>query len=409
VVSTNALELGIDVGTLDAVIISGYPGTMISTWQQAGRAGRGLDESLAILIAFQNPLDQYFMNHPSMFFSKPHEHAIIDVSNPYIRAGHLICAAAEFPLDLDRVATFFGEESKEIVANLGKKGILKETRHGWAYAGRNRVTNLVQLNNISSEIFTILHEGSLLETMDRMQAFREAHEGAVLLHQGETYIVTELDLEKRIARVKKVAVDYHTEPLRNEQVQVIEERDSRTHGDLTIHYGELEISIQYYSYRIVEKDMVRGYQDLNLPEIRFRTKGFWISIPDEIQDKLLNQNLDLAGGLHGLEHALIGMMPFHVLCDRWDIGGLSTPFHEDTFSATIFIYDACEGGIGLSEKAFQLFEDILKVTHELVRDCKCELGCPACILSPKCGNENQPMDKKATIEIARYLLDKMRT
>lgn len=408
VITTNALELGIDIGSLDAVIISGYPGTIISTWQQAGRAGRGIAESLAILVAFQNPLDQYFMNHPQVFFDKPHEHAIIDTSNPYIRAGHLLCACAEMPLTEKQEETFFGEDREKILESLDQEGLLRHTTRGWVYASTARPVEVVKLNNISSELFKIIYNNRLLETMDKLQAFREAHPGAVLLHQGETYVVQELDLDQRTAHVIKRKVNYHTIPLKLETVRVLEEFEHQSINGVDFFYGDLEITQKYVNYKIMERDMVRGYEDLNLPDLEFRTTGLWFLIPREIEEQIWRNNLDFGGGLHGLEHALIGIMPFHVMCDRWDIGGLSTPFHDDTAAPSIFIYDGYEGGIGLTEKAYTLIKEIMSMGYELVRDCKCEEGCPACVYSPKCGNENKPMDKEATILIAEGILERLK-
>ncbi|MHA1146537.1 MAG: DEAD/DEAH box helicase, partial [Candidatus Helarchaeota archaeon] len=262
VVSTNALEVGIDVGTLDAVIISGFPGTMISTWQQAGRAGRGIDESMAILVAFQDQLDQYFMNHPQAFFDKPHEHAVIDLTNPYIKSGHLICAAAEMPLHEDMDVQFFGEDSFQLVDAFEQDGILRETSRGFVYAGTGRATDAVRLNNIGSELFKVLCDGYLLETMDRRQAYREAHEGAVLLHQGEKYVVTELDLKQRIIVVEKRNVNYYTSPLKVEIVRVLEEFEHDRRNEIDVFFGELEITEIYTAYRIMERDIPRGYVDL---------------------------------------------------------------------------------------------------------------------------------------------------
>ncbi|NQS90564.1 DEAD/DEAH box helicase, partial [Patescibacteria group bacterium] len=223
VTSTNALELGIDIGSLDSVVISGYPGTIISTWQQAGRAGRGTDESIATLVAFQNPLDQYFMKHPKIFFDKPHEHAIIDLSNPYIVSGHLMCAASEMPIKLAEDGVYFKDVVEDILRALENQGLVQDTPDGWVYSGKGRATEAVSLDNISSDIFKVICDGELLETMDRMQAYREAHKGAVLIHQGQTYIVEDLELKNSIVQVKKRDVDYSTEAMKVVNIEVLKE------------------------------------------------------------------------------------------------------------------------------------------------------------------------------------------
>jgi DEAD/DEAH box helicase domain-containing protein len=403
VVSTNALELGIDVGSLDAVIIAGYPGTMMSTRQQAGRAGRKGDDSLAILVAFANPLDQYFMHHPQHFFNRSHEHAVIDTGNPYIVSGHLLCAAAELPLreTLDR--EYFGETFPELLSELASSDLIRKTSRGWVYSGRGRAAEAVRLDGIPGSTFRILCHGRLLETMDRAQAYREAHKGAIMLHQGETYVVNEMDLVNHTIRVTETDVDYYTQPLKEVDLSIIEILKTRMINGVRCAFGDVEVTEQYTGYKIKRKDTIIGVEPLDLPMITFRTKAFWfISAPDTEQ-RLARSNLDLAGGLHGTEHAIIALMPLHVMCDRWDIGGLSSPAFGENCEPTVFVYDGYEGGIGLAEKAYELLPALFLSAHELVRDCGCDEGCPSCIYSPKCGNDNQPLDKDATVLILRDL------
>jgi len=425
VTSTNALELGIDIGSLDSVVISGYPGTVISTWQQAGRAGRGIDESVVTLVAFQNPLDQYFMHHPEVFFDKSHENAIIDLKNPYIVAGHVMCAASELPVKKEDKKYFGNFEGIARVLELQR--LIQHTKNGWVYTGRGggRATEAVKLDTISSDIFKVVCNGKLLETMDRPQAYREAHEGAVLLHQGETYFVEHLDLKNGVVLVKKCDVDYYTEVIKVVDITVLEEIDKKDVAEVGVFFGRVKVTEEYTGYRIMKYDRVVGIEPLDLPALTFQTIGLWICVPETIKDTIweirrkdkdIKKNLKLkeksekdlknelfAGGLHGAEHALIGVMPFHVMCDRWDIGGVSTMRHPDTSKPTIFVYDGFEGGIGLTERAFELIGDIIKMAHELVRDCPCEDGCPACIYSPKCGNDNRPLDKKGSTLILGQL------
>jgi len=409
VTSTNALELGIDIGSLDSIIISGYPGTLISTWQQAGRAGRGTDESVVTLVAFQNPLDQYFMRHPRIFFGESYEHAIIDLSNPYIISGHLMCAASELPIKVNEDRVYFGEDCEDILEFLEEQSLLQPTPKGWVYSGKGRAVEVVQLNNISSDIFKVICEGELLETMDRTQAYREAHKGAVLLHQGETYIVEDLNLKNSFIDVKKRDVNYHTETMKVVDIGILEEIERKRAGELTLSLGRVRVKEEYVGYKIMKYDKVIGMERLSLPPLNFNTMALWFTIPEDIRKRVKDKGLNFDGGLHGTEHAMIGIMPFYVMCERWDIGGVSYVNHPDTMEPTIFIYDGFEGGIGLTEKAFDLTTDIIKMTYELVRDCRCEDGCPACIYSPRCGNDNKPLDKKAARIILEELLSRVKS
>ncbi|MFX0093285.1 MAG: DEAD/DEAH box helicase [Candidatus Hodarchaeota archaeon] len=404
VTTTNALELGIDIGSLDSVIVSGYPGTMISTWQQAGRSGRGSQESLVTLVAFHNPLDQYLMKHPTLLFDRSHENAIIDLSNPYIVSGQLLCAIAERPLHLRQEENYFGEYTEEMLKNLEKQALVRNTPHGWVYSGKARVTAVVSLDAVSDEIFKVVCNDKLLETMSKTQAYRDAHKGAVLLHQGETYVVQELDLKSAIVQVKKEDLDYYTESLKVADTRIIKEEKTKQIENYSISFGEVEVSEQYIGYKTMHYDKVAGIESRELPPLNFRIEAGWFIVPEDIRQKIEMQKRDFGGGLHGAEHAMIGIMPFHVMCDRWDIGGVSTPRHPDTLASTIFIYDGFEGGIGLTEKAFALFIEIVRMSYELIRDCKCKDGCPACIYSPKCGNGNKPLDKKAAELILKGLL-----
>jgi DEAD/DEAH box helicase domain-containing protein len=403
VVSTNALELGIDVGSLDAVIISGFPGTMMSTRQQAGRAGRKGSDALAILVAQANPLDQYFMHHPERFISRSAEHAIIDPKNPYIVSGHLLCAAAELPVNGSADREFFGDMMDEHLAELQSHDLVRKTSRGWVYAGRGRAAEAVRLDGLPGETFRILCKGRLLETMDRGQAYREAHKSAIMLHQGQTYVVNEMDLETHTIRVTETDVDYYTQPLKEVDLSILETLETKVINGMKCAFGDVEVTEQFTGYKIKRKDTIIGVEPLSLPPLSFRTRAFWFIPPAPVEEQVLHADSDLAGGLHGAEHAIIALMPLHVMCDRWDIGGLSCPSFGDEGEPVIFVYDAYEGGIGLAEKAYEILPDLLTSSYELVRDCPCEEGCPSCIHSPKCGNDNQPLDKEATALILGLL------
>jgi DEAD/DEAH box helicase domain-containing protein len=403
VVSTNALELGIDIGSLDAVIISGYPGTIISSWQQAGRAGRGTCDSLVTLVAFQNPLDQYFMKHPQDFFGRPHEQAIIDLHNQYISVGHIMCASSELPINEDRDKEFFPDMLSESIQALEKENLIRKTPRGWVYSGTARTTQVVNLESISHQTITVTCNGKLLETLTLNKAYEEAHAGAVLLHQGETYISENLDLDQSVANVRQENVNYYTETLKDVDVAIKKKQEENNNG-IEVTVGELAITEIYHTYLTKTYDEVIKRTPLNLPPLSFSTVGLWFTIPNETKEEIENQGLDFAGGLHAVEHAMIAIAPIFAMCDRWDIGGLSTPFHPDTENATIFIYDGFEGGIGISETLNSKIKQLWEKTLQLVKNCECKEGCPSCIYSPKCGNENQPLDKNAATIILKNLL-----
>ena len=409
VTCTNALELGIDIGSLDAVIISGFPGTMMSTWQQSGRAGRSNQKSLAILLAFENQLDQYYMNNPRAFFSKPQEKAIIDLSNPILQEAHLLCAANELPLKKGEAMKYFSI-SDDILDSLVKKDDLYLSRAGnYTYKYDDNPAFDHSLDQISSEEFKIMNNRQLLETMERSQVYREAHEGAILINKGETYTVDNVNLKSGYVNVSKKNVDYHTMVLNDTDVNVVSKEFKKQYGDLTIHFGEVSVKKDYYKYKKMQHSRVLGMYPLDLPPLKFKTKGLWFTIPKSVKDTLKKLYPDddevFEGGLHGAEHALIGLFPLQVMCDRFDIGGMSTAYHKDTEDATIFIYDGYEGGIGICEKAVDVFVELLESTLELIKGCKCRNGCPSCIYSPKCGNDNKPLHKKATEYILQYMLD----
>ena len=406
VTCTNALELGINIGSLDAVIISGYPGTMISTWQQSGRAGRSNQKSLAILIAFENQLDQYFMNNPSFFFDKPHENAIIDLTNPILQEAHILCAAKELAIKEGEVSKYFGVDEEILDELTEKKDLHRNMRGDYMYPYDDNPALDHSLDQISGQEFKVMNNGRLLETMERSQVYREAHEGAILINKGDTYVVNSVNLKNGFVNVSQKSVDYHTMVLNKTEIKIEKKLSKTKYGNLTIHFGELTVREDYYKYKKMQFSKSIGTYPLDLPALKFRTKGLWFTIPKQVKDTLEDMFAEeevFAGGLHGAEHALIGLFPLHTMCDRFDIGGLSTNYHEDTQEATIFIYDGYEGGIGICEKAVDVFVELLKSTMDLLNNCGCKSGCPACIYSPKCGNDNKPLHKNATKYILEYM------
>jgi len=398
VVSTNALELGIDIGGLDAVIIGGYPGTVISMWQQAGRAGRGAKPALVFVVGQGDPLDQYFLRHPEELLTRPQEHAIINPQNESILLRQLLCAASEFPLNA-RDLELFGARP-EMVQTLEESGLMAKTPVGLVYSGIAAPVEVVSLNNLSDRTIRIEVEGKTLETMDYERALREAYPGAVILHQGETYLVRELDLQENVARCERKEVDYYTEPLIREDVRILKVLEEQEIHGVRMGLGEVRVVEEVEAFRRRRAGVTLAVEKLSLPPLEFQTEGVWISVPIELAKELSSR---LAGALHGAEHALVAMAPLHAMADRWDFGGVSTPFHPDLASPAILVHEAFPDGVGLARKLFAILEEWVKAAAELVGGCPCEDGCPSCVLSPRCGNENNPMDKEGAAQLLQGL------
>lgn len=407
--STNALELGIDVGSLDACIINGFPGTIASTWQQAGRAGRTLKGSLAILVGRDNPLDQYYMSHPRFFFDKPHEKAILDAATSSILEKHLLCASYEIPLD-QADHDIFGQTSTLAVKNLVVEGKLAERKGRWYFAKPGFPSKSVNIRSASQNTYTIVETetGSMLGTVDAAMAFIYVHPGAIYLHRGDSYLVSELDLKEKVAFVELVQRDYYTQPRDYTTIKILEEKRKRTLGATTVYWGNVDITttVTAFQRKKVITGEVLGMEELNLPEQRFETDAFWFVLTDTILDDLNLKDRELAGGIHAAEHGTIALFPLYTMCDRWDIGGVSTPFHYQTNHPTVFVYDGYEGGIGITSRGYDFAEQLLQSALELIKHCGCKKGCPSCVQSPKCGNWNEPLDKKAAIEILEGILKK---
>jgi DEAD/DEAH box helicase domain-containing protein len=408
VVATTALELGIDIGDLEATVLAGYPGSIASTWQQAGRSGRSGDRSISFLIGVDSPLDQYLMRHPDSFFGKSFENALVNPDNPYILRAHLLCAAWELPLGSEQV---FGSAYERERAVLEEEGLLREKRGRWyispqiAYPAQN-----INIRSTSGENFAIIDTStnSLLETVEASVAFFQIHPGAIYLHQGESYLVEELDLPSRTAYAKPTSVNYYTQTKELTDLRitrVIKHKDCR---QTRVYLGEVEVTTTVVGFKKKAQftEEVIGEEPLDLPPQHFPTVALWFDLPPRVAARLNKEQLDFAGGLHAVEHAAIAILPLFALCDRNDIGGVSTPLHPDTGKAQIFIYDAYPGGIGIAEKGFDLVEQLWQTTLRAIRECPCQEGCPSCIQSPKCGNNNKPLDKKAAQVLLEGLLKK---
>jgi DEAD/DEAH box helicase domain-containing protein len=407
-VATTALELGVDIGDLDATVLTGYPGSIASTWQQAGRSGRGTDSSLSILIGVDNPLDQYLMRHPDFFFGKSHENALTDPDNTHILKPHLMCTAWELPFT-DNELRQFGEGSERALAELEAEGYMRRHRGRWhpsptvLYPAQD-----INIRSTSSHNYDLVDytSGRLLETVDEDNAFFQLHPGAIYLHQGESYLVTELNLTTRTAYAVPTDVQYYTQTKDITEIKILETSAEKPVGDVKVYLGEVEVTTTVLGFKKkrIFTDEVIGEEPIDPLTRTFPTVALWFDIPGAAEEQLNEKGLDFAGGLHATEHAAIALLPLFALCDRNDIGGVSTPLHPDTGRSQVFIYDGHPGGIGIAEKGYELITELWQATLKAISECPCEAGCPGCIHSPKCGNNNEPLDKKAAIEILTALL-----
>lgn len=410
VTATTALELGIDVGDLDACVLTGYPGSISSTWQQIGRAGRGRQSSLAILVALNNPVDQFIVRNPDYFFDSKNERAIVDPRNPYILAEHLLCATYELPVS-DMDYPLFGDHAEQILQVLQTTTgrIAREDRH-WRYVDPDtypaREVNIRAAGGACYSIHDKSDPQCVLGTVEEAAAFQVLHEGAVYLHQGETYVVESLDTQNRRAFVARRDVDYYTVPSTVTHVRIESEESAKKQGRGSVHYGRLSVSSQVTGYRRrqVLTDIVLDEVAMLMPCQTFETEGLWFTFHQPLPSDVRERQFGLEGGAHGLEHAFIGVMPLCALCDRLDIGGAAHPLHPQTGVPTVFVYDAHPGGVGICQAAFDRIGDLLLLTLKVVSECPCHDGCPSCIQSPKCGDNNFPLDKQSAVVMLRSLM-----
>jgi DEAD/DEAH box helicase domain-containing protein len=410
VTATSALELGVDVGGLDATVSVGFPGTIASLWQQAGRAGRGRKTSLAVLIGLDDPLDQYFVRHPKELFGRPHEHALINPDNVYVLEHHLPCAAREHPLSSADEARF-GPGFVEAMIRLEKRGILmyRPEQDRWYYPGRGYPAQNVSIRSIGGRPVALLDETQgfrQLEEIDSATATARAHPGAIYLHQGDSYLVTALDLEKGQAHLRPAQADYYTQPRELSNVRIVRSAQHQLMHSSLAYWGTVRVTRQVIGFRRVRQysENILGDELLEMPALTFETRALWWDVPPEWERRVSRRGWNFSGGLHALEHAAISLLPLFAMCDRWDIGGLSTANHPDTGQPQVFIYDGYPGGVGIAEQGFALLERLWRATLDAIKNCSCEDGCPSCIQSPKCGNNNHPLDKRAAIWILESLL-----
>jgi DEAD/DEAH box helicase domain-containing protein len=403
VTATSALELGIDVGNLDAAVITTFPGTIASFRQQAGRAGRARDDSLAVLVAGQDALDQYYMHHPDDLFDRTPEAVVVNPDNVYVLRDHLACAAYESPLVPNDVA-FFGEHFEETANDMVQAEDLRVRDRKLYWARRRTPAPGVNIRTSGDEIYTIGEEdGRLLGSIDGSRVFGQCHPGAVYLHQGETYVVTRLDLERREVTVQAARVEYYTQPETDKDLQVIRQIASGRAGRFGKHIGTVRVdsTVLGYQRKRLSGGRVLDTIPLDLPTRTLETEAFWFTVPDDVIADAGIAARDVPGTLHAAEHAAIAMLPLFAVCDRWDVGGLSTAMHPDTGDAVFFIYDGYPGGAGISSIGYDTAERHLRATLAAIAECPCRAGCPSCVQSPKCGNFNEPLDKEGAIALLR--------
>ncbi len=384
VISTNALELGIDVGTLDASILVGFPNTIASTWQQAGRSGRKLKPSLAVVVAYEDPVDQYLMRHPRYFFGQSPESAVLDPENPYVLAAQLSCAAYELPLSEEDEA-IFGSRAPAIASILEEEGSFKSLDGLRYWSSSEYPAGGVNLRTISDDTFTILdqtRENVVLGTVDSISAPELVYPEAIYLHEGDTYFVRELDLKQKIAYVEPREVDYYTQPVLDTHLKLTETRESKKLGDETVGLGPAAVSwatVAMKKIRFRSLDAI-GYHPLDLPRQTLDTVALWIQPSEGTRNQVKIAGLNPREGMSGLRNLLITVLPLHVMCDRPDIGGILDS--ANLGEPAIFMYDRYPGGLGYAERGYAIVGELLGAALRLVEDCPCELGCPSCVGLP---------------------------
>ena len=418
VVATSALELGIDVGGLEACVLNGFPGTVASMWQQMGRAGRGHQSSTAVLVAGDDQLDQWIMAHPHDLLTREPERAVINPTNPFILGPHLKCAAFEKPLAHDDDA-YWGDALDDGVRDLVIDDGLKLKPSGTGaplavYSGRGRPSRGIGLRSGSADEVQILRvDGSIVGTVDAARACSVTHPGAVYLHQGRPYRVTDLDLDDRVATVEDSTGEEYTQARTKVEISIVKADDQGLVGVLTgndqveVFVGSVEVTSQVTGYqrREVRSRRILSNETLDLPASTLHTRAFWYVVPVGIIEAAGIDASAVPGALHAAEHAGIGMLPLFAICDRWDVGGVSTPWHAGAGGPSIFIYDAHPGGSGVAELGFKERDRHLLATRDSIRSCACADGCPSCVQSPKCGNGNDPLDKAAALALLIQILE----
>jgi DEAD/DEAH box helicase domain-containing protein len=406
VVSTSALELGVDIGGLDCCILCGYPGSISSTWQRAGRVGRQGQESLVIFVAIQDALDHYFMHHPEEFFTRSHEAAVIDPFNANIMKKHLLCAGAELNLQQDE-QVFRMENAIPLIESLVAEDLLLPVRKKGVWRSAVRMPQKDVSIRATGDRFLLVNEsGRTIGELSGARVFREAFPGAIYLHRGKQYRVIELDIPKKRAVCRSANFNYYTQPVSGDTTRIIAKTETRDSGGLTFDWGRLRIvqKVMGYDTKRVSDGRWISTTPLDLPDHTFETEGLWTVVDRGTEREIEARGFDLGGTLHAVEHAAIACMPLFALCDRGDIGGLSHTGFPDFNLPAIFVYDGHEGGVGLTRRAMEIIPEWLHATLRIIEDCPCESGCPSCVQDAQCGNRNQPLDKQGAIWLLKRWL-----
>ncbi len=405
--ATNALELGIDLVGLDAVLVAGFPGTRAALWQQVGRAGRRSRSSVGVLVARDDPLDTYLVRHPEALLGAPLEATVSDPDNPYVLGPHLCAAAQELPLTDDDL-TLFGPRAREGVEALAADGVLRRRPRGWFWTRRDRACDLADIRSSGGSPVQVVErpDGRVLGTVDAASAHTSVHEGAVYLHQGRTYLVHDLDLDAAVALVDRADPDWTTTARDITDIEVLAAGRRQVWGPAEVVLGSVQVTNQVVGYlrRRVLTGEVLGEEPLDLPPRHLTTTAVWWTLDDAQVAASGVDSRDVPGAAHAAEHAAIGLLPLFATCDRWDIGGVSTAVHRDTGRLTVFVYDGHPGGAGFAERGFAVAEQWLRTTRAAIASCECTGGCPSCVQSPKCGNGNEPLHKQGAVQLLDMLL-----
>lgn len=403
--ATNALELGVNISGLDAVVLAGFPGTLASLWQQSGRAGRDGRGALVVFVARDDPLDTYLVHHPEAVFGRPVEATVLDPDNPHVLGPHLCCAAAELALTDDDLA-LFGPTAADRLAELVRSGRLRRRANGWYWISRDRPD--VDIRGSGDEPITVVDgtTGRVLGTVDAHAAHHTVYAGAVYLHQGASFVVDDLDLDGAVAVVHPEEPDWTTSARDTTDIQIVDEARSRDLGEVSLHFGTVDVTTQVVSYlrRRISSGEILDEVTLDLPPQELRTRAVWYTVSEDALARAGVEDKSVPGAAHAAEHAAIGLLPLYATCDRWDIGGVSTAWHEDTARCTVFVYDGHAGGAGFAERGYETAPRWLRATREAVASCACETGCPSCVQSPKCGNGNHPLHKAGAVRLLDVVL-----
>lgn len=405
VACTNALELGVDISGVDAVLTCGFPGTRSALWQQAGRAGRAGRDALGILIARPDPLDAYLCEHPDLIFSEPVERTILHPDNPHVLGLHVAAAAAELPVSLADSA-YFGDGLPGLLDALTRAGHLRQRGQRWFWTRPDRPVDAIDLRSMAGSSLAVVEQstGRVIGQVDPAAGDRTVHVGAIYLHQGEQWLVSDYQPDDGVALVSRTAEGYFTQPQGESTVSILRELDSRRLGAGQVSFGSVELSSKVTGF--LRRDEATGKVwdslPLELPQRVLRTQAVWYTLPDPALAGIAAP--DRPGAAHGAEHTAIGLLPAFAPCDRWDIGGLSTTWHPDTGQLTVFVHDGHPGGAGFAERGYQVVEQWLAATLDRLRNCSCADGCPSCVVSPKCGNGNNPLNKAAAAQLLALLV-----